>query len=197
MTNYAIDRITEAQNYAASLHSNQTRKSTGIPYITHLWTVAATVAEFGGTEEQFIAALLHDAAEDQGGEATLEDIRKRFGDDVAQMVAGCSDTFETPKPAWKQRKETYLSHLREASDSVVLISCCDKLHNSRSIVRDLRTVGNAVWDRFTGGRDGSLWYYKSLLRIYKDRMLPTPLVLELEQCVEEMHALADIETTDI
>lgn len=137
-----------------------------------------------------VAALLHDAAEDQGELETLKEIRRRFGGAVAEIVAGCSDTFEQPKPAWKQRKEMYLEHLKHASDSVLLISCADKLHNIRCIVADQRQIGDQVWEKFTGGKMGTLWYYQALWEIYKARSAQCGLVEEIGRNVRTMHQLA-------
>jgi (p)ppGpp synthase/HD superfamily hydrolase len=182
-------RFEEALVYAARVHAAQTRKGTGTPYITHLLAVAALVGEHGGSEDQVIAALLHDAPEDQGGEPRLEDIRGRFGDAVADIVKGCSDTFENPKPPWRQRKEAYLEHLAGASDGVRLVSAADKLHNARSLVADLRQQGEAIFDRFNGKKDGTLWYYREVVRALEQGG-GTPLVEELRRVVAEMHALA-------
>lgn len=128
------------------------------------------------TEDQAIAALLHDAPEDQGGEATLEEIRVKFGDNVAGIVKDLSDTLEDPKPPWKKRKESYLDHLQTVSDSTLLVSLADKLHNVQSIALDREQVGEKVWDRFTCKRDGSLWYYRALGEIYGERMADSPLL---------------------
>lgn len=157
-------RYRDALAYAAQLHSEQTRKGSGTPYLAHLLSVSALAMEAGADEDQAIAALLHDAAEDQGGLPILEQIRNTFGDRVANMVRDLSDTFETPKPPWKERKQAYLAHLQDADASVLLVSACDKLHNLRSILDDVRAAGPAVFDRFQGGRDGTLWYYDSLAR---------------------------------
>ncbi|OBI08416.1 phosphohydrolase [Mycobacterium sp. E2462] len=163
-------RFSAALDYAARTHAMQTRKGGQTPYLGHLLSVAGLVIEADGTETQAIAALLHDAAEDQGGERTLAEIRERFGADVASIVAECSDTFETPKPPWRERKERYLAHLREASDGAVLVSLADKLDNARAILRDVRAEGNAVWGRFTV-RDPQqqLWYYRSVLEVLSRR----------------------------
>jgi (p)ppGpp synthase/HD superfamily hydrolase len=178
----------EAFLYAARLHADQRRKGTGqIPYINHLMAVAVNVAEYGGDENQVIAGLLHDAAEDQGGRPRLEDIRQHFGDDVAGLVEACTDTFESPKPQWRARKEAYLAHLRQASPRVLLLSAADKLHNARTIVADLRREGLTSFDKFNGGRDGTLWYYRELTRIYLE-MGCGPIAEELERVVNEMHA---------
>lgn len=180
-------KFDEAFLFAHSLHREQTRKGSDIPYMTHLLSVAALVGEYGGTETQQIAALLHDAAEDQGGTDTLHEIERRFGAEVAQIVHACSDTVVTPKPPWRARKEQYLAQLLHEPQSVQLVSACDKLHNARSIARDLRICGEAVWDRFTGGKSGSLWYYSSLVETYR-RCFPHPVVEELDETIQQIKA---------
>ena len=148
--------------YAAQLHRDQTRKGTGVPYVTHLLAVAAIVGENNGTEDEVIAALLHDAPEDAGGEQRLTEIRARFGATVADIVAGCTDTYKNPKPPWRARKEAYFEHLAGAPPSVRLVSAADKLHNARSVLSDYRAVGEDLWGRFNGGREGTLWYYRAV-----------------------------------
>jgi GTP pyrophosphokinase len=179
----------EALAFAARLHMGQVRKGTDIPYISHLLAVASIVLEHGASEDEAIAALLHDAAEDRGGEPVLEDIRARFGDAVAEIVAGCTDAWTDPKPAWRPRKETYIAALPQASASVRLVSAADKLHNARSILKDYRALGEAVWERFTGGREGTLWYYRSLVEIFRATG-PSALAEELERVVSEIEGLA-------
>ena len=156
------EKFEDALVYAAQLHRDQTRKGTGVPYVTHLLAVAAIVGESGGTEDEVISALLHDAPEDAGGEAQLAEIRARFGDGVANVVAGCTDTYERAKPPWRARKEAYLEHLAGAPPSVRLVSAADKLHNARAVLSDYRAVGEDLWDRFNGGREGTLWYYRAV-----------------------------------
>jgi (p)ppGpp synthase/HD superfamily hydrolase len=164
------ERFQEALAYAANLHNTQTRKASEVPYIGHLLSVAGLVIEADGTETEAIAALLHNAAEDQGGDATLDEIEKRFGKDVAAIVDECSDTVITPKPPWRQRKENYIAHLHEASDSTIRVSMADKLDNARAILRDLRMHGPQVWQRFnTNDPHEHLWYYRSLLEVYRQR----------------------------
>jgi (p)ppGpp synthase/HD superfamily hydrolase len=164
-------KFVEAVQYAAEKHGTQTRKASGIPYLGHLLSVAGLVIEADGTETQAIAALLHDAAEDQGGEETLTEIREKFGADVATIVAECSDTFETPKPPWRQRKESYIRHLPDASDDAILVSLADKLDNARTMLRDFRAHGGELWQRFTvQDPQLHLWYYRSLLEVYTDRV---------------------------
>jgi (p)ppGpp synthase/HD superfamily hydrolase len=182
-------RFHEALVYAAQLHGTQTRKGTGIPYIAHLLGVTALVLEAGGDEDEAIAALLHDSAEDQGGQKTLAEIRQRFGTRVAEMVDGLTDTYDCPKPPWRQRKESYLAHLRHASPEVRRISISDKLHNARSIIADLHINGESVWERFKGGKEGSLWYYRRLVEIYQEKE-DGYLVEELDRVVCEMERLA-------
>ncbi|HKD36949.1 MAG TPA: HD domain-containing protein [Pirellulales bacterium] len=183
-------RFEQALVYAAVLHSGQARKGTKTPFISHLMSVAALVLENDGNEDEAIAALLHDAVEDAGGAPRLEDIRSRFGPVVADIVLGCTDTDKSPKPPWKDRKEQYIAHLAHCSDSVKLVSCADKVHNSRSIVADLRKVGEAIWTRFTGGKLGTLWYYRTLLETYQKHGGPPRLVGELSRTVAEMERLA-------
>ena len=161
-------RFEKALVYATRLHNGQSRKSTPIPYIAHLLAVTAMVIEWGGDEEIAIAALLHDAVEDQGGLSTLEEIRGLFGDRVARIVEACSDSYEIPKPPWRERKEKYIHRLRGEGHEVLLVSLADKLHNARSILRDLRSMGPSALDRFRGGRDGTLWYYHTLVIVFKE-----------------------------
>ena len=185
-------RFDEALVFASQLHRNQKRKGNSSPYITHLLAVTAIVGENGGSEDEVIAALLHDAVEDQGGAVVREEIRRRFGTAVADIVDGCSDTDQTPKPPWRQRKQAYLDHLPGASRAVQLVSLADKLHNSRSILFDLREVGNSTWERFKGGKEGTLWYYRSLVSIFLARG-PQPLARELQRVVAEIEELVDLD----
>ncbi len=188
-------RFADALTFAFDLHRTQERKDTGIPYFSHLMSVAALALENGADEEMAIAALLHDAVEDQGGRETAEKIRRRFGDRVADIVAGCTDAEVRPKPPWRQRKEAYIAHLAGAPADVVLVSAADKLHNARAILADLRAVGNAVWDRFNGGKKGSLWYYRGLVTAFRARFAEVcpqrqALVEELDRVVGEIGRLA-------
>ena len=182
-------RFDQAVVYAHHLHQKQVRKGSETPYIGHLLAVASLVIEDGGDEEQVIAALLHDAVEDQGGKETLEDIRQRFGEHVAEIVDYCSDAYGFPKPPWKARKEQYLSRLRGAPPYVLRVSLADKLHNARAILLDLRTQGTQVWSRFNGGRDGTLWYYRSLAAIFTE-VSTSPMAGELVRVVGEIERLA-------
>lgn len=173
---------------AFELHRGQTRKGTQVPYLSHLMSVSALVLEHGGDEDEAIAALLHDAVEDQGGAATLARIRAAFGDRVAAIVEGCSDSLGEDKLPWRARKEAYLAHLAAASASVALVSGCDKLHNARSIVTDLHRMGGALWEKFSGGRDGILWYYAGLCESLAQA--GAPAVDELRRVVAELQRLA-------
>ena len=141
-------RFEDALVLAHQLHAKQTRKGTSIPYIGHLLAVTSIVIENGGTEDEAIAALLHDAIEDQGGDRIRRLIRERYGENVLAIVEGCTDTDQTPKPPWRKRKEDYIAHVRDASPSVRLVSMADKLHNARSILQDYRIYGEAVWKPF-------------------------------------------------
>lgn len=181
-------RFSEALAYVAALHAEQRRKVSGEPYLSHLLAVAAIVMEYGGNEDEAIAALLHDAVEDQGGVATLDEIRRRFGSTVAEIVEGCTDAMENPKPAWRHRKETHIAHLRDASASVRLVVAADKLHNAGSLVREYRRRGESLWPSFHGGRDGTLWYYESIADALKDAA-DTPIVEELVRKVTELRLL--------
>ena len=161
-------RFEEALSFATRLHARQKRKATQVPYISHLLSVAALVLEDGGDEDEAIAGLLHDAVEDQGGKRTLEEVRQRFGEKVAFIVESCSDAFEVPKPPWRERKESYLEHLLSAPPEVRRVALADKIHNARSILVSLRKDGSKVWDRFNGGRDGTLWYYQLLVQVFQE-----------------------------
>lgn len=183
------EKFEEALLYAARLHRDQTRKGTNAPYVTHLLAVAAIVGENDGTEDEVVAALLHDAPEDQGGKERLEDIRTRFGEVVAEIVDGCVDAYGEPKPAWRPRKERYVERMASAPYSVRLVSSADKLHNARAILADLRAVGDDLWERFTGGKEGTLWYYRALVEAYAATG-SNPVLEELDRVVQEIEALA-------
>ena len=182
-------KFEEALEYAARVHRDQTRKGTRIPYVTHLLAVAAIVGENGGTENEVVAALLHDAPEDQGGEARLEDIRERFGDEVVGIVAGNTDTYEDPKPPWRERKEAYVARIAREPDPVRLVSAADKLHNARSVLADFRTMGDALWARFNGGKEGTLWYHRALVKALATAGT-NAVVEELDRVVSELERLA-------
>jgi (p)ppGpp synthase/HD superfamily hydrolase len=186
------ERFDRALDLAHELHRTQVRKGTQIPYVAHLMSVSALVAENGGNEDQVIAALLHDAVEDQGGEPTAQRIREAFGDVVHRIVMGCTDSVtDDPKlkKPWRERKEAYLAHLAEAPIDMRLVSAADKVHNARSIVQDLRVHGPSTWDRFKGGKDGSLWYYRTLVQQLR-KGWQHPIIDLLEREVREMEQLA-------
>lgn len=160
-------RFEQALVYATRLHRHQYRKDDRTPYIAHLLSVSAIVLEQGGTEDEAIAALLHDAIEDQGGSKTREAIRRQFGDRVTAIVNGCTETDVTPKLSWQVRKMAYLKGLQQAPPDVRRVSLADKLHNARSLLASLHQEGEAVWQRFKGGKEGVLWFYQSLNEIYQ------------------------------
>jgi GTP pyrophosphokinase len=178
-------RFERALLFASRKHHGQARKGTSTPYISHLLGVASLVLEAGGDEDLAIAALLHDVVEDCGGAPMLKEVRRRFGKAVAHVVEGCTDSDTYPKPPWRERKERYLEHLRTADEDVRLVSAADKLHNVRTILCDYREVGEPVWERFQGKREGTLWYYRALVREFR-RGRRTRLVKELERAVTEL-----------
>ena len=182
-------KFEEALVYASVVHGGQVRKATGIPYIAHLLGVASIAFEYGSDENEAIGALLHDAAEDAGGAARIDDIRVRFGQKVATIVEGCTDTLETPKPPWRERKEKYLAHLKETDASTRLVSAADKLFNVRSILRELRQRGDAVWARFSGGKKDRLWYYRALVIAFRQHGDHSALIDELDHVVNEIEKL--------
>jgi (p)ppGpp synthase/HD superfamily hydrolase len=176
------DRFDEAFQYAHRLHRTQTRKGTTIPYISHLMVVAALVIEHGGTEDQAIAALLHDAVEDQGGVERLSEIRKKFGDNIATIVSDCTDAWTEPKPEWRPRKEAYLAVLPGKPRESLLVSLADKTHNAEAILFDYRALADRIWERFNGGAEGTRWYYSALAEVFSKAM-PGPLADRLSRSV--------------
>jgi len=181
-------RFLRAFLFAAEKHSGQARKASTIPYIAHLMGVASLVLEAGGDEDLAIAALLHDVVEDCGGVPMLKEVRRRFGARVAKVVDGCTDADSYPKPPWRDRKETYIKHLKRADADTRLVSAADKLNNVRSILSDFRADGESIWSRFNGGRDGTLWYYRTL----RDEFLRHPqnrVTRDFELAVNELERL--------
>jgi GTP pyrophosphokinase len=171
------------------MHAGQMRKASTIPYIAHLIGVASLVLEAGGDEDLAIAALLHDVVEDCGGAPMLKEVRRRFGPRVAKVVDGCTDADTDPKPPWRERKENYIRHLKKADAGTRLVSAADKLNNVRSILADYRKIGESIWSRFNGGRDGTLWYYRTL----RDEFLrhkSNRITRELELAVNDLESLA-------
>ena len=182
-------RFLRAFQFAAEKHAGQTRKASTTPYIAHLMGVASLVLEFGGDEDLAIAALLHDVVEDCGGAPLLKEVRRRFGNRVAKVVDGCTDSDTDPKPPWRERKESYIRHLQSADAETRLVSAADKLNNVRSILSDYREVAESIWVRFSGGREGTLWYYRALLEEFL-RSKSNRLIRELELAVLELEATA-------
>jgi len=155
-------RFLRAFQFAAEKHKGQMRKASSIPYVAHLMGVASLVLEAGGDEDLAIAALLHDVVEDCGGAPMLKEVRRKFGKRIADIVDGCTDAYEVPKPPWRERKESYIQRLKSESLDTRMVSAADKLNNIRSIISDYRAIGESVWSRFNGKREGTLWYYRTL-----------------------------------
>lgn len=181
-------RFQRAFEFAAKQHSGQTRKASTIPYIAHLMGVASLVFEAGGDENLAIAALLHDVVEDCGGAPMLKQIRRRFGSRVAKIVDGCTDAYQLPKPPWHDRKVSYINRLKKEDDETRLVSAADKLNNVRSILSDYRVIGESVWSRFNGGRDGTLWYYRTLRDEFM-RSTPNRITRDFDLAVRDLESL--------
>ncbi|MEO1428355.1 MAG: HD domain-containing protein [Cyanobacteria bacterium J06633_8] len=178
-------KFEQALIYATQLHANQTRKVDKIPYISHLMSVSALILEAGGSEDEAIAGLLHDAIEDQGGKATREQIRDKFGEQIVEIIDGCTESDITPKPPWKERKIQYIENIRNGSDSVKLVSLADKLHNARSLLIGYRNKGDKLWDYFSGSKEDKLWFYRELLVIYQ-QSYDNFMTVELERILREL-----------
>ncbi|WP_422357003.1 HD domain-containing protein [Qipengyuania flava] len=188
-TNHLTERFDDALTYASRIHRAQRRKGADIPYVSHLLGVAAIAIENGATEDQAIAALLHDAVEDQGGAERLDDIGMRFGEEVARIVDDCTDSDMEPKPPWRARKEAYLTSLSHKPAASLEVSIADKTHNAGAIVADRHVHGEQVWTRFTGGKDGSLWYYRALADAFAE-LAPGTASDRFARLVREMERLA-------
>lgn len=189
MATQLTERYADAVAYAASAHAVQRRKGTDIPYVSHLLAVSGSVLEAGGDEDQAIAGLLHDVVEDQGGMPRAEDVRARFGDRVADIVLGCSDSVsEDPehKAPYAERKAAHVAHLREASDDVLLVTAADKLHNARAIQTDLLSDGPEMLQRFNGEPDQILAYYRAILDVLEARGIAPILVMPLRESVGQI-----------
>lgn len=185
-------RFSVAMQFAFGLHYRQTRKGSSIPYIAHLVGVCALVLEAGGDEDQAIAALLHDAVEDQGGLSTLDTIHRVFGDRVALAVKSCSDsTASDPakKLPWRERKEKYLAHLCSANRDALIVAAADKLHNARAVLSDYRELGERLWTRFNASGEDQLWYYCRLIEVLRSTSVPTILINELERVINQLERL--------
>ncbi len=172
------------------MHGGQLRKKTRIPYIAHILGVTAIAMEYGANETEAIGALLHDTVEDCGGAKRLREIERKFGKDVAKIVEGCTDTDQTPKPPWLERKKAYLAHVRHAPNPTKLVSASDKLHNVRAILMDYRKEGEKLWSRFNGGKQGALWYYRALVKAFSGKRIQ-PLVRELDRTLTQLELLSN------
>jgi GTP pyrophosphokinase len=182
-------RYAEAVSFATQLHAGQLRKGTAIPYVAHLLAVSSLVLEAGGTPDEAVAALFHDALEDQPERVTVADLERRFGPEVGRIVLACSDHLGPgPKNPWRERKERHLDELRHADRSILLVSLADKLHNATTLRRDLEVSGPAAWERFKAGPDEQLWYHRSLVTIFRDR-LPGPMTEEYAATVAAVAVL--------
>lgn len=181
-------KFEQALIYTTRLHAQQVRKATGVPYISHLLSVTALVLEAGGNEEEAIAALLHDAVEDQGGEATRTEIYHHFGERIVAIVDDCTEFRTEIKPPWQERKLHYIEQLRVGSPAARRVALADKLHNMRSLLFDYRQQGEAIWSAFSTGKEGMLWFYHSLLTMYRE-VAPSPMVEELARVVTELEQL--------
>lgn len=185
-------RFADAMAFAFEVHRGQTKKGTSVPYISHLLEVTATVLTYGGNEDEAIAALLHDSVEDHSDAVSFTTLAERFGNRVAAIVESCSDTSVSPKPPWKPRKERYIEHLRNAEESVLIVSAADKLSNARAVIKDFREHGDKVWERFNAGKQEQLWYYRAVTATLMGRVGATrirPLIEELERAVRKLERL--------
>jgi (p)ppGpp synthase/HD superfamily hydrolase len=183
-------RFLRAFEFAAKKHAGQTRKASAIPYLAHLMGVASLVLEAGGDEDLAIGALLHDVVEDCGGAPMLKEVRRRFGSRVAKIVDGCTDAYVTPKPPWHDRKVSYINRLKKEDADTRLVSAADKLNNVRSILSDYRAIGESVWSRFHGKRDGTLWYYRTLRHEFLQSK-PNRITRDFDLAVKELESLTE------
>ena len=195
-------RFTRAVDYARQIHVG-CRKGTEVPYMAHLLGVASLVlgesgeVPFAVTEDMVIAALLHDAVEDEGGLPRLRDIEEQFGREVAKIVEGCTDSFEedaSKKQGWEERKKSYVKRLWNEPQGILLVSAADKLYNARAMVEDYRKVGHKIWERFKRGREEQLWYFRELIRVYEERCPDWRIVEELRRAVAELCLLSSQES---
>jgi len=178
----------DALVYAARLHAGQARKGSDTPYISHLMSVAALVLEYGGSQDQAIAGLLHDAIEDQshGEPQRLRgEIRRRFGEEALAIVEGCTDTDEDPKPEWIVRKRRYIARLSHEDSSVALVAVADKLHNARTMFADYRAIGDELWCRFNAPRDSQLKYLMSIANAVENQV-PSAIIVELREIIGQL-----------
>ncbi|HYK50858.1 MAG TPA: HD domain-containing protein [Terriglobales bacterium] len=182
-------RLQRAFRYAAEKHAGQTRKQSAVPYLSHLMAVTSLVLEGGGDEDMAMAALLHDVVEDCGGMPRLREVHKKFGARVAKIVEGCTDSFSDPKLPWIVRKKEYIKRLKHEDAETRLVSASDKLHNVRTVMTDYRQDGESIWKRFSGGREGTLWYYRALSDEFRRRK-PNRITRELALAVQELQKTA-------
>jgi hypothetical protein len=188
------DRFGEALGFACRLHRPQTRKKTSTPYVSHVLAVASLVLEYGGSEDEAIAALLHDAMEDQGGQKIGDEIRNRFGDAVYEIVKGCSDAIvddRSEKAPWRERKEAYVKHVAGSGPSTKLVSAADKLHNARATLADVRAIGVEVWSRFNATREDTLWYYRALVDAFRTGVDASKIPKRTEHLIDELARTVD------
>jgi (p)ppGpp synthase/HD superfamily hydrolase len=178
-----LSRLAEALAWAIDAHSGQRKKGTDVPYHAHLLGVASLVLNDGGDEDEAVAAVLHDLVEDTN--ATVEDVRERFGERVARIVDACTDAYDRPKPEWWGRKRAYIGHLQTAQADELRVSLADKLYNARMILEDLRLRGDDLWRVFGAGREGQVWYYRSLANVFLERDAG-PMAIELDRVVREI-----------
>jgi len=190
-------KFEEALLFANRIHAEQKRKDSGAPYLAHVLGVAALVLEDGGSEEEAIAALLHDAAEDQGGEEILAEIQGKFGEKVSQIVRECSDTLISPKPPWKRRKEYHLNVLKSALPETIRVMQADKVYNARNLQRSLIEHGPQTWQNFKGGREGTLWYFRQMYALLS-KVRSGYLMMEFARLIEVIEAfpLADSDSEE-
>ncbi len=184
-------RFEKALAFAVGKHRDQERKGSNAPYLGHLLGVCSIVIDAGGSEDEAVAALLHDVAEDAGGEATLDEIRDEFGPDVRRIVAACSDTFEIPKPEWRPRKEEYIATIAHKAPDERLVSLADKVHNATAILNDYRAIRDHLWVRFREGKKSQLWYYRALADAFAE-VDDGPLVAQLDAVVSQLEAEAGV-----
>lgn len=181
-------KFEKALSFATQLHATQYRKGSKAPFITHLLSVCAIILEDGGTEDEAIAGLLHDAVEDQGGLKTLEAIKNTFGERIAQIVLECSETHLSPKPPWKERKVQSLAKMKQISDSAIRVVLADKVHNSQSLIREHQKYGTIIWNNFKAGREGTVWYFNQVCAVLNERT-NSELIHELKLAVNRIEVL--------
>lgn len=182
-----MQHFNDAFLFASRLHDGQMRKGSSVPYLSHLMAVSALVMENGGTQDQAIAALLHDTVEDQGGEETLSEIRERFGDDVASIVEECSESLDIKDHPWRERKEWFLNRIVQMSERGLLVCVADKFHNVQGLINDHRNQGDQMWSSFNAGKTEQLWYYRSVAALLCERTENT-LATTLSEKVDELEA---------